>query len=263
MIYIQVLASSSKGNATLISTDNTRLLIDAGISARRISTELAKCQLSPADLHAIFITHEHKDHCCGLGQLSKKFDIPIYCTRHCATQLRPMAPLARFCYLTPHETCELRDLQITPVSTHHDSVDPVGFILECNQIRVGYLTDTGHACRKLVQAYTQLDGLFIESNYDPQLLSQSGRPYSLIQRICNNWGHLSNQQTAELITQTASARLQHIILAHLSQECNTPEHASSCIQHALDELELSTQLHCAHPVHGLPRVSVSAPFTLS
>ncbi len=263
MIHIQVLASSSKGNATLISTPSCRLLIDVGISARRIKTELEKCALSPADIHGIMVTHEHKDHCCGLGQLVKKFDLPVYCTRHCATQLRPLAPLARFRYISPSEAIDIKDIRITPMSTHHDSVDPVGFLIEHDSLRLGYLTDTGHVCRKLTQAYTDLDALFLEANYDTTLLQQSGRPYSLIQRIANNWGHLSNDQAAEFVTQTASARLQHIILAHLSQECNTPEHAQHRIQQALQECGLSPEIHCAHPVHGLKRVSVRAQLTLT
>ncbi len=262
MIRIDVLASSSKGNATLIRTEKCRILVDAGISCKRIVDALKRHQITPRELDAVFITHEHKDHCCGLGQLSKKFDLNIYCTTHCSPDLRAMAPQARFHNLQYEQSCELDDCRITPVETNHDSVAPAGFIFESRGVRLGYLTDTGHISKKIIPHFYDLDGLFLESNYDPQMLQQSNRPYSLVQRIAGAWGHLSNEQAGDFVHEIASPRLQHIILAHLSAECNTPELAVSHMQARLTEKHLSTEVRCAHPVHGLESIVVEERFQL-
>ncbi len=262
MIRIDVLASSSKGNATLIRTNSAHILVDAGISCKRIVDALKRHQISPRELDAVFITHEHKDHCCGLGQLSKKYDLNIYCTTHTSPDLRATAPRAHFNNLQYEQVCEIGDCRVTAVETHHDCVAPAGFIFESNGLRLGYLTDTGHISKKIITHFCDLDGLFLESNYDPQMLQQSKRPYSLIQRIAGAWGHLSNEQAGDFVDEIASPRLQHIILAHLSAECNTPELALNLMQARLAKKQLSTEVRCAHPVHGLESIVVEERFQL-
>lgn len=256
MLRFSVLASSSKGNATVISCGETSVLIDCGISATRIRKGLAECELDLSQISGIFITHEHTDHVCGLGQLSKKGSLPIYCTRYLARDLREMAPTALYTYLEPGSPVTLGELTVTPFSVSHDAADPVGYLFEGANARLGYVTDTGRITRGMCALLSGLDALYLESNYDPMMLEQSSRPRTLIQRIRSNWGHLSNEQACEFVCRIGHAGLKHLVLAHLSQECNTPNLAFDAMQNTLATLGLSTELHCAHPCNRLPWIEL-------
>ncbi len=250
---ITLLASSSKGNTSLLSTADKHYLIDAGISALRLRAGLAQCGLSMSQISGIFITHEHRDHCCGLGQLAKKNDLLIYATQRCSRDLREMAPQARFHYILPGEKLELDDLTVLPITAHHDALDHICFIFECKGARLGYITDTGHICDKITEACQQLDALCVESNYDEGMLRSSSRPLSLITRIACNWGHLSNEQCAQFVKSIASERLRNIVLLHLSQDCNTPELALK----SMNSLQLSARIRCAHPNHPIQPICIT------
>ena len=252
MIRLSVLASSSKGNSSLVCTPECNILIDAGISARRIKLALEECGLHPNQLDAILITHEHHDHCRGLGQLDKKHQLHLYCTRHTGHDLRGKAPNAIMTYLTTYEPFTIKDLCITPISTHHDALDPLGFTIEHKGLRLGYVTDTGHVCDKMIQELQGLHGLYLESNYDPDMLQNSGRSHALIGRIANNFGHLSNNQAAELVKKIAGKELQHLILGHLSPDCNSPQLAYDCMKDCLDQLGLMPHLQYARATTRTP-----------
>lgn len=263
MIRLSTLASSSKGNATVISTEQCTILVDAGISARRITLGLAECDLHPNQLDGVLFTHEHGDHCRGLGQLSKKHDIKVYCTRHTSHDLRDLAPKAAFTTIEVGQSFQIKDLTITPFSTFHDATDPVGYLFECGGARLGYLTDTGKVSEKMLPYLQNLHGFYLESNYDATMLSNSGRSQRLIQRIACQWGHLSNQQASELIEKVATPALQELLLGHLSQDCNTPELAYDNMSQCLQQLGLSPRLQCAAAVHRMPWICIHAPFELS
>lgn len=256
MIRVSVLASSSKGNATVISGGDTHLLVDTGISALRIRRGLAECGLSVASLAGILFTHEHTDHTCGLGVLFKKSPLPLYCTRYTGQDLRPLAPHAVFTYVEPGSAVRIGDFSVTPFSVSHDATDPVGYLFECKGVKLGYVTDTGRIIRGMDLMLAGVDALYLESNYDPDMLHHSGRPLSLIERIESNWGHLSNAQAADFIRQIAHPGLKHLVLAHLSQDCNTPEIARDSMQQTLDELRLPTRLYCAPASTRLPWIDV-------
>lgn len=245
MIRFSVLASSSKGNATVISAGNTHVLVDAGISATRIRKGLEECGLSYAQLSGIFITHEHTDHICGLGILGKRGGVHLYCSRYLSRDLRDAVPSAVFTYLEPGATVQVGELSVTPFCTSHDALDPLGYVFEHGGKRLGYITDTGRILRGVQPLMEGVDALYLESNYDERMLAESGRPMALQNRISGNWGHLSNTQAAEFVRSIAHAGLQHLVLAHLSPECNTPELAYTCMRRTLDELQLPTQLVCA------------------
>lgn len=258
MIRFSVLASSSQGNCTVISDGETHFLIDVGISATRIRKGLAECGLSAGQLAGVFITHEHGDHIKGLGQLAKKHPQPLhlYCSRYLAADMRAAAPNTAFTYLEPGAAVQLGQLRITPFSVAHDAIDPLGYIIESGGCRLGYVTDTGHIPRGVPEQLAGADALYLESNYDPQMLADSGRAYPLIQRIAGKWGHLSNEQACEFVRSIGHAGLRHLVLAHISPECNTPELAQRAMAATLAELQLPTQLHCAPMANRLPWIEL-------
>ena len=257
MIRISTLASSSKGNATVISGGGTHLLVDAGISATRIRKGLEECGLCVRQLSGLLFTHEHTDHTCGLGVLSKKDNLHIYCTRYVGQDLRPAAPSAIFSYIEPGSRVQIGAFTVTPFQVSHDATDPVGYLFECEGVKLGYITDTGRIMRGMDNLMQGVHALYLESNYDHGMLYNSGRPMHLIERIESNFGHLSNEQASEFVRQIAHPDLQHIVLAHISQDCNTPEKARSAMQQTLDELSLSTNLYCAPAAHRLPWINVT------
>lgn len=257
MIRISVLASSSRGNATVISSGDTHVLVDTGISAARIRKGLQECGLAVRDLAGIFYTHDHHDHVCGLGVLAKKDTLTLYCSRYMAPDLRALAPSANFVYLEPGARLQIGDFSVTPFAVNHDALDPMGYLFEHKGVRLGYVTDTGKITRVMPELLAGVQGLYLESNYDPDMLQNSGRPYQLIERICGDWGHLSNEQACDFVRTLAHPGLQHVILAHLSPECNTPQKAVTAMQRTLDELALAQCcLHCAPMAARLPWVEL-------
>lgn len=254
---ISVLASSSSGNASVIAAGETAILVDAGISCLRIRRGLECCGLSAAALKGIFITHEHVDHIKGLGVMSKKCSAPIYCSRYLRDDLRreTSSPL---CFIEPGSSLQVGDITVTPFSVSHDALDPMGYIFEHGGLRLGYVTDTGHIPRQVESILQGVHALYVESNYDEKLLHGSGRPWSLIERIEGRWGHLSNEQAAELVRRVAHPGLQHVILAHLSSECNTPELAAGVMQSTLNDLHHGAGLHIARRDSLLPWVQISS-----
>lgn len=256
MIRFSVLASSSKGNASVIEGGSTHLMVDAGISALRLRRGLSACGLTVAGLDGIFFTHEHADHTCGLGTLSKKNSLPLYCTRYTGQDLRGIAPNARFTYVEPGVAVQVGDIKVTPFSVSHDALAPVGYLFECGGSRLGYVTDTGCIPRGMDSLLAGVDALYLESNYDPAMLRRSNRPLSLIERIESNWGHLSNAQAGQFIRQIAHPGLKHLVLAHLSQDCNTPDIARAAMQQTLDALHLPTRLCCAPAATQMPWIEV-------
>lgn len=242
---ISVLGSSSGGNASVINAGESTLLVDAGISARRIGRGVEACGLSLSNIAGIFITHEHIDHIRGLGVLSGKMKVNFFCSRHLRSDLRTLAPEAHFTFLEPGVKVQVGNISVLPMSVNHDALDPLGFVFEADGVRLGYITDTGKISREMLLFLRELDAIYLESNYDPEMLKNSGRPPYLIQRIESSWGHLSNEQAGTLIEQIAHPGLRHVILAHLSSECNTPDRAESSARTALSHVGCSAQIHIA------------------
>lgn len=253
---ISVLASSSRGNASIIAAGNTALMVDAGISALRLTQGLAECNLQPAAVQAIFITHEHIDHTKGLGRFTGKHHTPIFCSRYLRDDLRGMAPHSPLTYIEPGNTVQVGDIAVTPFGVSHDAVDPMGYIFEHNGVRLGYLTDSGKVTRQMEAALCGVNALYLESNYDESMLHNSGRPYHLINRIESPFGHLSNVQAGELVARLAHPGLRHLILGHLSPECNTPALAGKHMESILRDHSPTTHLHIARQAERLDWVNL-------
>lgn len=256
MLRISTLASSSKGNTSVISSGQTHLMVDTGISAMRIRKGLEECGLSIQQVEGIFYTHEHSDHLCGLGVLAKKNVLNLYCSRYLARDLRAIAPSAKMTYIEPGSQLQVGDIRITPIEVSHDAADPMGYLFEHDGYKLGYITDTGRITKSMRGILSGVHALYLESNYDPDMLHNSGRPYDIIERIQGDWGHLSNAQAGEFVTALAHPELRHIILGHISPECNTPECALASMQRTVQQLGLLTQIHVAPQACRLPWVEV-------
>ena len=237
-----VIASGSSGNAAYLETPGARILIDCGISAKRIRTALLDLNRTPERLDGILITHEHSDHISGLKVLAGKLGIPVYCNRHTAEEIRRIHQTEfQFRLIETGSSFEIGDLQIDTFSIPHDAIDPVGFVLHTPGGTIGFLTDMGHGTRLVADRCRHAEVLLLETNHDTDLLNNDPRrPWSLKQRILSRHGHLSNEGAAEFLEQLIHPGLKHIFCAHLSRDCNTPELARTEI------VEKLAQLNAAH-----------------
>lgn len=220
------LQSGSTGNCIFVETQCGSLLFDAGISARCVESRLARVGKSIADVEALFITHEHSDHIRCAHIYSKKFHLPIYITPKTYSRAKKrfnLEGLPGLQYFTPGDTISIGKIKIKSIPTPHDSIDGSVFVVSDGRLNVGIFTDLGHVFQSLRDVLPFLDGIYIESNYDPEMLKNSSYPAFLKKRITGPGGHISNRDSANLIAKHRSDRLQWICLGHLSEENNTPE----------------------------------------
>ena len=237
------LASSSAGNAALVCHENTHILIDAGISCRRITQSLAALSLTLDDLDGILITHEHVDHVRALGTLQKKHAVPLYASFGTAAALDYPAPYLHA--FAADETFTIKDLQIRSFRTSHDAKESVGYRIESSDGSLAVLTDTGYITDEAHDLALGADMLLLESNHDVVMLKNGGYPYYLKQRILGECGHLSNEAAAEFAVECVRAGTSDILLAHLSDENNSPELAEYTVGRALQSSGLSVRLAVA------------------
>lgn len=198
------------------------MLIDVGLSTRQVEQRLASIGVRPQELHAILVTHEHSDHICGMAAFSRKHRIPVYANQGAAPFLRECYHVEIFDSAAPFE---IDGISITPVPVQHDAQEPVGFVLREQGIELGSITDLGRITPAIRHALRSVNGLILESNHDQELLQICGYPWHLKQRIASTHGHLSNDSAASFLGQIATPELSHIVLAHLSENSNTPRHA--------------------------------------
>jgi len=219
------LNSGSNGNCIYLEAEGVKLLFDAGISGKRTAERLATCGRDVRDVQAVIISHDHVDHIRCAGILNRKFGLPVYMTRQTYLAGRRYAPgpIYDLRHFRPGEALTFASVTVQTVRTPHDGAEPVAFVISDGYRRVGILTDLGHVFRGLGELLRKLDAVFLESNYDPQMLASG--PYSqyLKRRIAGEGGHLSNVESAELVAGVGNGRLQWVALSHLSQVNNTPE----------------------------------------
>lgn len=232
-----VLGSGSSGNCTFIGTETTRILIDAGLSARKTAERLAEIGEHPGNLSAICVSHEHGDHIAGIRVLQKNHGIPVYAnggTLDAILRNRKHDGLT-CCRFTTGAAFTIGDLTIEPFAVPHDALEPVGFVLRTGSVSVGVVTDLGIVTNLVREKLRACHAVIIEANHDETLLHEANRPWSLKQRIRGNQGHLSNRAAAALIAEIAGDGLQHLFLAHLSSDCNSPRHARETFETLLAE----------------------------
>jgi phosphoribosyl 1,2-cyclic phosphodiesterase len=228
------LASGSRGNATLVEAGVTRLLVDAGVSARSLARRLEGQGVAPRSLAAILLSHEHQDHASGAEAFSRRHGVPVVCSAATLAALdRSPDHLAEWIALPEAAPLELGDFRIEAFPLPHDAARPVGFVLRAAGLRVALATDFGHATTLIVERLRGANAFLIESNHDELMLRDGPYPWQLKQRVAGRMGHLSNVDAADLLQRVADDACQAVVLAHLSEHNNTPELARRAAAQAL------------------------------
>jgi len=213
-MYFNIIASGSKGNATVVVSNKTRILIDMGISFIRLEEGLKEINLEVSDIDGAIFTHDHTDHISGLRFLSIK---------KCYSLEGTLPSLANV--IEPYKPFYINEVKITPFNTSHDASNPCGYVIEDNNSKLVYMTDTGIVLEECYKVCENPDYLLIESNHDISMLMKSNRPEILKERIMSERGHLCNEDSAFATLRIIGQKTKEVILMHISEECNTPERA--------------------------------------
>jgi phosphoribosyl 1,2-cyclic phosphodiesterase len=237
-IQLTILGSGSAGNCAYLETDQARLLIDAGLSARQIRQRMAPLGRAPETLTGILITHEHSDHIAGLAGLAERLNVPIYCNHLTKAAMEAQLNIKVNAQIfATGGSFEIGDVTIDTFSIPHDAYDPVGFLVRTAAGNIGFLTDLGHATKLVVERIRAANVLLLEANHDVKMLQDDPRrPWSLKQRILSRHGHLSNESAADVAEQILSSSLRRLYLGHLSRDCNRPELALQAVAGRLERL---------------------------
>jgi len=230
------LSSGSSGNATYIGNENTHILIDAGQSVKQITDALTHVGVKPTDLDGILISHEHSDHIKSAGQLSRKFDIPIYANIGTWNAMEKQMEAITSSNIRMFEDSKpffVKDIAIKPFSIPHDAASPVGFSFFCGKRKISIATDLGHTNSEIIKTIMDSDMVILESNHDIELLQSGSYPTFLKKRIMGKKGHLSNVDAARALVDMIKCRVTHALLAHLSKENNLPQLAYNTVKDIL------------------------------
>jgi len=230
------LASGSSGNCHFITNGRENLLIDAGLSGKMIQDKLLDIGHDPQKLTGILISHEHNDHIKGAGILSRRFDLPIYANEPTWKAMEDKIGSVKSHNKKTFETkkeMNIGDIQITPFNISHDAVEPVGFILKNNNIKISIATDLGYIDEGIINKMEDSDLVVLESNHDVDMLKTGSYPYYLKRRILSDIGHLSNEAAGNAIVDLIKKNVNKVLLAHLSRENNFPELAMITIKNIL------------------------------
>ena len=231
---ICVLSSGSKGNSTIVYTDNTRILIDLGTSSQYVCNELDKIGVKPKDIDGILITHTHVDHINGLKSFIKKYHIKIYVNEEIKELLEK--EIGSFDYeLYQDKTAIINDLTINYIKTSHDAKGSIGFIVKEGNKSMVYITDTGYINKRYIEKLSNKNLYILESNHDVYMLKNGPYPYFLQQRVVGDKGHLSNEQASSYLCDFIGKDTKKIVFAHLSEKNNTPEKVEETFKKKLKE----------------------------
>ena len=236
MLNFCSLYSGSSGNSLFVETDNTKLLIDAGVSSKKIETALKDINIDPCTLDGILVTHEHSDHVQGLGTFSKKFDLPVFVNQETLDAMpkqRDKIADKNIKKFKVSEKFSIGDLDIDPFSIPHDAVNPCGFTILGDNKKISIATDIGHMTNDILKKLEESSFVLLESNYDLEVLKCSSYPFSLKSRIAGPSGHLSNEMAGKTISFLLKSGLKKAMLGHLSKQSNFPELAYKTV---VDEL---------------------------
>ncbi len=230
------LYSGSSGNSLFIETQNTKLLIDAGVSSKKIENALNDINIDPSTLDGILVTHEHIDHVQGLGTLSKKFDLPVFVNQETLDAMpkqKDKISEKNVKTFKISDKFEIGDLEIKPFSIPHDAANPCGFNIWKDNKKISIATDIGHMTNPILKSLEESLFIMLEANYDPEVLRCSPYPFTLKSRIAGPTGHLPNEMAGKTISHLLKSGLKNAMLGHLSKQSNFPELAYKTV---VDEL---------------------------
>ncbi len=236
MLNFCSLYSGSSGNSLFVETPNTKILIDAGVSCKKIETALNDININPSSLDGILVTHEHIDHVQALGTLSKKYDLPVFVNQETLDAMpkqRDKISDKNIKLFKVNDNFEIGDLKIHSFSIPHDAANPCGFSLYKDDKKISIATDIGHMTNSILKNLEESLFVLLEANYDPEILRCTSYPFSLKSRIAGPTGHLSNEIAGKTISYLLQSGLKNAMLGHLSKESNFPELA---YQTVVDEL---------------------------
>jgi phosphoribosyl 1,2-cyclic phosphodiesterase len=247
-LRVCILGSGSKGNCTYLESPETRILVDAGLSAREIERRLRNIGRAPESLDGVLISHEHTDHIQGVGVLARRYKLPVYANPETWQKARHVTgvvdDLHEFCTGTPFS---LKDLVVEPFSLPHDAEDPVAYRISWRRRSIAVVTDLGYPSQLVRERMKGCHLLVLEANHDGAMLQAGPYPWSLKQRIGGKSGHLSNLQSSELLRDVLHDELEHVVLAHLSETNNLPDLARLTTQEVLGNrntrLSIASQRH--------------------
>ena len=250
-LNFSLLGSGSSGNVTLVSDGDTHILIDIGLSGRETARRLRDFGLEPNQISAILVSHEHGDHCRGVGPFSKDLDIPVFMTDSTFIASGMILDARKHRRISSGESFDVYGFLITCFSVPHDSADPLGFVIEKDGTKIGIVLDLGFLSNLVLERLKGCDGIILESNHDIQMLKVGPYPWALKQRVMSRRGHLSNDSVAQFLGNDFDGQASHVVLAHLSKKNNLPELALLSAQRALEGrsglLTCQTKLELAHP----------------
>lgn len=250
------LCSGSSGNVSFLEAGGRRFLIDAGVSAKRVTELLGQIGVPVHTIDAIFITHEHSDHVAGIGILAKKHGISVYAVADCFSALpRTVAdkiPIGCMRVIEPdREFYPAAGVRVMPFSIPHDAAHAVGYSIYAEGAKCTVMTDVGHIDERLLTQAQDSDLLLLEANHDVDMLLAGGYPYPLKKRILSSHGHLCNEDCAAALVQLAKRGVKNVILGHLSKENNTPELARVTVESTLQAAGI-TQMRVAVALRDAP-----------
>lgn len=234
------IASGSSGNCIYVGNENTNLLVDAGISGKRITQGLSSIDVNPEKLDGVLVTHEHSDHVSGVGVLARKYHVPIYATVETIHSILKIKNIGRipeelFHIVEPDVPFLLNDIEVNPFSISHDASNPVCYTFCGDNHKVAVATDLGKYDDYIIQHLMGTEALLLEANHDINMLQVGAYPYVLKRRILGDRGHLSNDNTGRLIGKLLHDKLKYIMLGHLSKENNYPELAYETVKYELEK----------------------------
>lgn len=240
-VKFSVLASGSSGNALYIETENTRLLVDAGLSGKQLGGRLAQIGVDPANLTAILVTHEHIDHVKGLGVMARRYQLPIYLNeatyQHLPSSVGDI-PASMLHFLDTGSSISIADIGIQSIAISHDAAEPMGFRFFERDESLAIVTDLGYVNEKIIQSLDGVDSLIWESNHDVNMLRMGSYPWNVKRRILGDTGHLSNEDAAAALLEIVKGLGEQVYLAHLSQDNNLLELAHLTVKNTLEEAGL-------------------------
>jgi len=243
-LRISALGSGSKGNSTLVQDGSITLMIDCGFGLKETIRRLGELEISPEQIDAILVTHEHQDHISGVESLAAKFDLKVFMTAGTAHVWKFRGRVTPE-FIRSGDPFLIKGMEILPVAVPHDAREPVQFVITYLHHKVGILTDLGSLTKHIYEAYKDCQTLLVEANHDLKMLQNGSYPVSLKRRVSGDWGHLNNTQTARFLSQVdLHGKLKQVIIGHISEQNNRIERVKDELQchfNAVDKITFATQ----------------------